>query len=116
MDQFLGGLLNSKRFWIALIVLVVYLAGMQFPVVSGHSDQFVSLLAAVLLSVVGGYTLEQTAAALKSKPQTAEQAVTEVLSAIIEAIRPVASIDATPVQPNAPGNPVPADQTPTFAK
>jgi len=95
LDTFLGGLLNSKRFWVALITLIVYIVGLQVPVVASHADQFGSILSTVALVVIGGYSIEQTAAAWKGKPDTPQAALVDLLSELI------ASVQQTPAPTSA---------------
>jgi hypothetical protein len=95
LDTFLGGLLNSKRFWVSLIGLLVYVLGLQVPAVAAHADQLGQLVAAIVLALVSGYSLEQTATAWKAKPTTPESELTDLLAEVIKAVQP-------PVPPDPP--------------
>ena len=102
METFLGGLFNSKRFWVGIVGLVIFLVGLQFPIVALHADLFGSIISAIVLALIGGYSIEQTAAAWKAKPTTPEGMLLDVLAELQNVIARSTATDNTPVQPNAP--------------
>lgn len=56
-------ILNSKRFWSALVGLLVIVLSAYLPELRAHLDVIAPAVVGIIGVLVGGYTVEQTAQA-----------------------------------------------------
>lgn len=60
------GIFSSKRFWSALVGLVVLVVSALMPALADQLNIIAPSVVAIVGILIGGFTVEQTAAAAKS--------------------------------------------------
>jgi hypothetical protein len=76
-------LLQSRKFMLALVAIVVQLLVVAVPDTRAHADTIGGVLFAIVAAVTMGTSLEDAVKAWATRPQTTEQAVRDVTGEVI---------------------------------
>ncbi|MFW5691462.1 MAG: hypothetical protein ACOCXZ_03065 [Chloroflexota bacterium] len=89
--------LRSRRVIVALVALVGGLLAIAVPEVAAVRGELLTLILALALAVIGGYSLEDAAAAARRDlppPAELEALIREVVGAVVDALLPRADDEA----------------------